>query len=143
MRTDCPKCGSKSAWYEVNQPDLVLRCTCGLYKVVRTTLKNLTIEHVTKKAEIKLPRKDTLLWHTLMTLAGMVQGSSADIVDGMKHRGIDSDVPDISSYLTILKTKGLVVTITSRKGLTGGSTWQLTETCNKLLGVKHGPVVGS
>jgi len=136
MKTECPKCGRKSAWLEKDRQDLTLRCDCGFLKVVKTTLESIEIMHVDVEAEAKLPRKDSNLWNTVKVLQMLEEASSARITRRLVDLGLEFSVSDVSSYLTILRSKGLVVTTESRRGLVGGSTWKLSDTCVRLLGVE-------
>ena len=60
------------------------------------------------------------------------------VVSNLVYTSYSFSVSDVSSYLTILRSKGLVQTICSRRGVVGGSSWELTEVCRKLLGTKYG-----
>lgn len=135
QKTDCPKCGSTSAWYEQSEYDLTLRCRCGYLKVVETKLATMTIEHNDTGIDVKLPRKGTNLWVTLMTLTVVADDTSAGITTRLNELGHPFTVSDVSSYLTILRSKGLVLATTIRRGVTGGSTWTLTDACTAILGV--------
>lgn len=130
----CPKCKSPHAWYEKSQYDLTLRCRCGYLKVIESTLGAMTIEHNDSGSDVRLPRKDTHLWATLTTLRALESETSAGITNRLIELGNDFNVSDVSSYLTILRSKGLVIATAIRRGVSGGSTWELTEACKTLLG---------
>lgn len=135
MKTECPKCGSSSAWFQHTHYDLVLRCLCGLHKVVETRLESVTIQHNDSGADVKLPKSGTHLWKTLMVLSVVGPATSADITGRMNALGEHVfSVSDVASYLTILRSKGLVVATLVRRGVAGGSTWQLTSVCADLMG---------
>lgn len=139
MKTECPKCGRKAAWMERDIRDVTLRCDCGYLKVISTTLKSVEITHVDSEAEVKLPRRDSNLWNTVKVLQVLEEASSARITRRLVDLGLEFTVSDVSSYLTILRSKGLVVTTESRRGLSGGSKWKLSDTCIRLLGVERWP----
>lgn len=117
------------------QIDLILRCTCGLYKVVFSKLGKIEIEHNAVNEDVRLPRPDTHLWWTVMVVAGLQPATSQEITERLIDFGRLLSVSDVSSYLTILRSKGLVKTTESRRGILGGSTWILTDRCAQLAGV--------
>lgn len=135
MRTECPKCGSHGAWFEHTTYDKILRCLCGYHKVVETKLEQMTIQHNDHGADIKLPKRDTHLWNTLMVLSVIGPANSAEITERLNGLGKEFSVSDVASYLTILRSKGLVVAVEIRRGVVGGSTWELTEVCSDLIGI--------
>lgn len=134
MRTECPKCTSKNAWFERTGQDIVLRCTCGYHRVVLTRIKQIEIRHVDTADDVKLPRRDTHLWNTLMTLHVLIRATSAEVTRSLKDSGAEVNVSDVSSYLTILSSKGLSVKVDNKRGIVGGSTWEVTTACKKLIG---------
>lgn len=136
VKTECPKCGSPNARYEITDTvDITLRCTCGYRKVVYTELENVTVLHNDVREDIKLPKKDTYLWKTLKTLTSLGTANSAEITQALVDLGNKFTVSDVSSYLTILRSKGLVEAPESKRGVQGGSTWNLTQAAKSLLGV--------
>lgn len=135
MKLECPKCGSMSSWFEKTHCDLIHRCMCGYLKVVATTLQSIEIEHNDSGDDVKLPRKGTKLWETLMILTVEDEASSGEVTERLQGMGKDYTTSDVSSYLTILRSKGLVTTVNSRRGVAGGSTWTLTDKASDLLGL--------
>ena len=135
MVTECPKCGSKAAWYTKTHCDLLLNCLCGLSKVVYTTLEKATILHSDAGADVKLPKTGTNLRKTLMVLASESEATSAEITQRLNRMGEKFTSSDVASYLTILRSKGVVEATVIRRGIAGGSTWRLTETAITLLGL--------
>lgn len=135
MRIECPKCTAKQAWFEKTAQDLILRCTCGLHKVVATTIKKMEVQYADSGDDVSLPRKGTHLHATTMCLAVLERATSADITERLVELGHDFTVSDVSSYLTILRNKGLVVPVVIKRGIAGGSTWELTSSCKSLIGV--------
>jgi hypothetical protein len=84
--------------------------------------------------EIKLPQPRTHLWATLMVLFVLEPATSAEITQRLTdfgHRAFT--VSDVSSYLTILRSKGLVLTTDFKRGIVGGSTWRCTDDALKLI----------
>lgn len=137
MREECPKCRRPTAWYERGIHDLTLRCLCGLNKVVFTKLETITIEH-RDTDNVRLPKELTNLWYTVMVLSVLELATSAEITERLVDLGKPGKmftVSDVSSYLTILRAKGLVQTIEFRRRMVGGSTWKLTDRCAALVGV--------
>jgi hypothetical protein len=137
VRAICPKCGSESAWFEHGHQDTFLRCLCGLHKLVQTRLGKIVIDHSEKPEDVNLPRQGTKLWECLIALHTLTSASTADIT-AQVNIGKEAcyDTNEVSSHLTVLRYKGLVVVTEFRKGLPGGSTWILTSAANKLLQVE-------
>lgn len=138
MRAECPKCGSASAWIETTPVDVILRCMCGLHKLIATKLQEIEIEHNDEPTQVKLPRPQSHLWFTIMVLSVLKEATSAEITERLIDLGKDFDVSDVSSYLTILRSKSLVYTTEFRRGVVGGSTWKLTDGCLALIGDYNG-----
>lgn len=129
----CPKCTSTSAWYSRDKVDITLRCLCGYHKVVSTLL----IEKVEPEVEpsgVKLPSTGSNLMKTLLALKALAEANSKSIADKMSEDGSEYKPRDVASYLSILRFKGLVVQVSMRRGLTGGSIWRLNEDALELIG---------
>ena len=131
---ECPKCGQKSARYEVTKVDVYLRCLCGLCQLVATTLEYITIVHTDSGDKVSLPRHGTKLWHCLMMVNGLSRASSLEITDRLNLDGHEFTVSDVASQLTVLRYKGLVQSTDNKRGQVGGSTWECTDSAKKLLG---------
>lgn len=138
MRAICPKCGSGSAWLEYGPQDVVLRCFCGLHQLIQTRLGKIIIDHAEKPEDVSLPRQGTKLWTCLLALYELTSASTADITVRVNVGKKDApyDTNEVSSHLTVLRYKGLVVVTEFRKGLPGGSTWVVTPAALRLLGSK-------
>jgi hypothetical protein len=104
-----------------------------MHKVIETTLESFVVSHNDSQADVKLPRKGTNIWLTLLTLAVNETANSAEITQLMVELGHVFTVSDVSSYLTILRSKGLVLNIDVRRGVAGGSRWRLSDPCKELL----------
>jgi hypothetical protein len=135
IKVDCPKCGSHNAYYQHTEYDKILRCLCGYHKVIETTLESFIVERNDVGADVKLPRRGTNIWMTLATLANAEGCNSAELTQIMVAAGHSFTVSDVSSHLTILRSKGLVANIEIRRGISGGSTWRISESCKNLLGI--------
>lgn len=135
MRADCPKCGSPNARYEKTHCDLSVVCFCGYRKVVFTTLMSMEILHNEKEQNVKLPKKGTHLFNTLACLWSIEPANSREVTDTLLLHGHNFTVSDVSSYLMILRSRGLVRVVEYKRGVADGSTWELTEITNDLLGV--------
>jgi len=134
----CPKCSSESAWFEYTKQDVVLRCLCGFNKLVQTHLGNIVIDHSEKPEDVTLPRQGTKLWQCLIALAKLKSANTATITLKVNEvYQVQYDTNEVSSHLTVLRYKGLVIVTKFRKGLPGGSTWQLTPAASKLLRTGH------
>lgn len=133
MRTECPKCGSSNAkFYLENSVDVALKCLCGFYKVVQTTLEKIVITHQ-EVLVVKIPKEGSHLWKTLMVLSVMEPANSSQISICLGDLGEGYSVSDVSTYLTFLKNKGLISQLNKKRGVVGGSTWVITEKCRILI----------
>lgn len=139
MSRECPKCKSKSAWITQVDYDVVLRCYCGLYKILATSLNTADMaddDTETEFEELTLPKRDTNLWVTLMVLASLESANSAGITHRLAQFGKkEFTTSDVASYLTILRSRGLVRTTEMKRGTLGGSTWMLTDRAVFLIGI--------
>jgi hypothetical protein len=113
---------------------------CGYCKVVATRLEeNITIEHIDRPEETTLPRPDSKLYRCLLTLAVLRKATTLDVTTRLNHGKRKNKAltnSDVASQLTVLRYKGLVLAAVERKGVLGGSTWQLTSAAIKLLRVR-------
>lgn len=135
MKADCPKCLSSNAFYEKTQTDLTLVCYCGYRKVVFTTLSTMEIVHNEKQSNVKLPKPGTYLFETLTCLAQIEPANSREVTDTLTLHGHEFTVSDVSSYLMILRSRGLVEVLSYRRGVADGSTWGLSSVAGDLLGL--------
>lgn len=133
IKIDCPKCGSSNAYYQQTEFDKILRCLCGYHKVVETKLQSFEVLHADVGEDVKLPKRGTNIWHALVTLASLELANSAEVTVRLRQSGFNFSVSDVSSYLTILRGKGLVYNTEVKRGVAGGSTWSLTDACASLL----------
>lgn len=136
-RLECPKCYACRAWFERDGSDIVLRSICGVHIIVQSQGPAETIiEHSEARPKaIRLPKPGSALSACLGHLAIAEAANSAAITEALQGAGRVFTVSDVSSYLTMLRVKGLVRATDMRKGLVGGSTWVLTDTAKQLLGV--------
>jgi hypothetical protein len=134
MKTDCPKCKGYNAWFTRTRTDLILKCMCGYYEVVYTTLERIEIEHNVTGGSVRLPMKGTNLRKTLMVVSVMPEASSREITERLADMGEAFSVSDVASYLGILRQKGLVQQTEVRRGIAGGSLWILTDAATNLIG---------
>jgi hypothetical protein len=97
------------------------------------TIQTATVE---SGIDVKLPKPKSNLHKTLMVVSILDEPSSAEATERMQDLGVYRNVSDVSSYLTILRSKGLVETVVVRRGMLGGSTWRLTAASLKLLNIE-------
>lgn len=131
---DCPKCKSKKTWIEQDRYGKFLRCLCGLTQMIEKYPAVAVIEKSVPTSQVKLPRKGSMFYDTLAILASLELATSATIAQAMMDAGKTCDVSNVSTYLTIMKGKGLVRVVENKRGLRGGSTWAVTDVCKSLLG---------
>lgn len=138
MRVDqsveCPKCGSSGAWTTKTKTDVVMRCLCGLYRVLSTTIETVEIRHQDPSEKVNLPRRGSNLWDTLAVLAVIGPASTREVTERLEYLGRDFSPSDVSTYLAVLRSKGLVLQLNARRGQLGGSTWDVTDTADRLIG---------
>lgn len=130
---DCPKCGSTNAYYEKTRDDLTLKCWCGYRKVVFSQLGEMDVSHSEKPQSIKLPKAGTFLFETLSCLCQIEPANSREVTDTLILHGHDFTVSDVSSYLMILRSRGLVRVVEYRRGVLDGSVWELSDITSELL----------
>lgn len=137
MKADipCPKCGSHNTWYEKSEHDLSLRCRCGYLKVVFSTLETVEVSVSEKVQNVKLPKQGTNLHNTLACLFTIEPANSREVTDTLILHGHEFTVSDVSSYLMILRSRGLVRVVNYKRGVADGSTWELTEISQDLMGI--------
>lgn len=124
MKADCPKCGNPNASYIRKNSDLVLRCLCGFWKVVYSELEVADIEHADTAGKVKLPRRETKLWNCLAVMVGLEQAGLVEVTERYNLLyGDTMGTADMATQLTVLRLRGLVSSLDSRRGIPGGSTW--------------------
>lgn len=134
MRADCPKCGSTNAWYLKTEYDLAVKCLCGYYKIVYTLLGSIEVQSNEAGANVRLPKNGSNLRKTLLVLSVEEGATSGELTRRLGDMGERFTVSDVASYLTILRSKGLVESPIIRRGVAGGSSWKVTDMAIKLLG---------
>jgi hypothetical protein len=162
MKLQCPKCISPNAWLKKTEIDLLVVCWCGYQRVLFSILADGIEpeenefqgfdedERGGKVEHPKLPKSGTSLFKTLAVLSVLPGASSIDITVRLNElngylrapgvvvrRDQLLTVSDVSSYLTMLKAKKLVKTTESRRGVAGGSDWELTDLAQQLLEQKE------
>lgn len=131
IETTCPKCGQLS-WYEQIDADIVQKCLCGLHRYAFILRDGILTKHRIPKAEVSLPERGTKIHATLMILAGAYPyPMSTKAVS--KHHG--HTMADTASELMVLDHRGLADKIEERRGLHGGSIWQLSALGRKRLNI--------
>ncbi len=133
MKVACPKCSSPEARYTRTRTDLAIKCLCGFYRVVFSTLDEGAGEPSQKKAALKLPKEGTLLLMTLRLLHEQGTASTGELTADAQATNPNLDSSDVASYLALLRGKGLVITESSRRGRLGGSTWSVSPGAQELL----------
>lgn len=132
MKLECPKC-SGCARLEEDGPDIWMRCICGFMKLVYSRLENgMTIRSTGTVSEKSLPRNGSKLSKCLGQLAVLEPATTKEVADRLNQNSSDT-----ASQLTVLMAKGLTLRETERKGVKGGSTWELTERAREVLGLNR------
>ena len=134
MNIPCPKCSSTVTRLEEEGSSLLLKCRCGYYKVMATTLRSgIVVEHLRIEGEVQLPKKDSKLFQCLGALGSLKEASTQEVAKELTRRGTTWCSDEVASFLTILKHRGLVVIVVPGKGVLGGSRWALTESAKRLM----------
>ena len=133
MKIECPKCYSPSAVLIKEGKRIVIKCLCGIEKEVGSEHGEITIAHNEIEENIQLPRKDTKLLKCLGAMATLSPASTAEVTEELQNRGEDWSADEVASFLTVLRYKGLVEVVNYRKGISGGSTWELTDVAEELM----------
>lgn len=137
IKTTCSHCGSRNAWFKVEDRDIVLRCLCGMHKVVKSYLDNITIEHTEEEIFAKLPKRNSRLYRVLAVLYAIEPAQTSYITEMMgygrkdEEEVVNSDI--VSSQLTVLKYRKMVKPLDKKKGIVGGSTWVLTDRARQMF----------
>jgi len=114
----CPKCGGHS-WIEKELDGMVQRCVCGLRKYLVFSSDGMQIiRSPVKETTVTLPSPGSQLSEVLVVVTSRDGISSKDVAEIL---GITMD--KASTNLSILRSRGLIYSITDRRGKSGGSTW--------------------
>ena len=115
----CPKCGGNTYLVEVDS-ELWSRCICGFSGLVFTSLK------ISKgKGEstcIKLPKKGSMIRDCLDIVINDGPMYTKDIADKL---GISSS--SAGTFLYILEREGFIKRVSVRRGVKGGSLWDVSK----------------
>lgn len=128
----CPRgCGGRTWVMKEITGDWVLKCMCGYLGWIEKYQDGMRLKRTVIRAEeVGLPQADTKISRCLyaMVLTHPEPSKTAEVAEraGLK-RG------ETSSLLVALMGQGLIDRVEVRKGLEGGSIWELTYTAEKLL----------
>ena len=75
-----------------------------------------------------LPRRGTKLSRCLMVLYALGRASTEQVARRMNQTNGDT-----ASQLSVLRAKGLVMQVSHAKGVSGGSTWEVSPDAERLL----------
>ena len=130
MREKCPKCGGQ-AWYCVEDDiHLVLKCVCGINKLVYSDYPEGGVKHVVPKREILMPPPGTKLSKCIgmMALNWPEMSTTQILADSLSV-----STSEAASQLVVLLHKGIVEKVKEGRGVVGGSTWKLSNTAARSL----------
>ena len=132
---DCPKCTGKNAHLWEDHTGVFLKCRCGFLKLLQSKYDDGTrVVHIDIEYVITLPEAGSKLRRALGAVRGLEPANTQQITDFLCKTGAPQTTSDVSSQLTILRYKGLVVPVVYCRGVPGGSTWATTEACKRLMG---------
>jgi hypothetical protein len=125
----CPKCRGL-LWLEDLDREVVLKCLCGFLKFVEISVPSGgTITHKEGRSPEWLPRKGTKLHRCLMVVFAEGVVKTAEVASRLQQSSSET-----ATQLAVLcKVKGLVRVTENRRGLPGGSVWELTDLAKKAL----------
>jgi hypothetical protein len=118
------------SWYEKIDADIVQKCLCGLHRFVYVLRDGIMTKHRIPRAEVTLPVKGTKIHETLMVLAGAYP-YPLSVKAISKNQG--HTMADTASELMVLDHRGLADKIEERRGLHGGSIWELSPLGRQML----------
>lgn len=141
-RLPCPKCGGYSWIEQESQTDLVQRCLCGLMVFLeRAVGGGVTVsKRAVQQDQVQLPQTGTKIHRCLMAVAEQYPRPIKTAVIA-KDAGLQSK--ETASLVVALMARGLLERVEERRGLTGGSIWELSHATKKLLKLKGGYVNGT
>lgn len=124
----CPKCRAAS-FLKREGADLVHWCIhCGYRRFIEQHLPDgMVVEHHSKRTVNPLPRAGTKLRKCLGILVAYEQMTTVDVA-----KRLEQDSSTTASQLTVLQAKGLVLRLSEKKGIVGGSTWEATPQAKKM-----------
>lgn len=131
LTTKCPHCKSNMAWYAEIEMDWYQRCLCGLARIVYSHLYGPIVEP--EKPKIRVPRKGTTLMKCLEVVA---KHHPRMVSTGGVARELSSPSSKIATFLSVLSSKGLLEKAKEARGVSGGSSWQLTDAAILELGME-------
>ena len=126
----CPRCGGLS-WMEYHDPDLIQRCLCGLHRYLRRDVDGMTImTAAVSQREARLPAQDTKIYKCLLAVAQSWPSTimTLEVAHVARLHGKET-----SALMAVLSARGLVERLEERRGLVGGSIWQLTTTAAGMM----------
>ena len=125
---DCPKCGGKETGYEVVQSQVWFRCSCGRRELRYERNKDGIIIRHTENRNMRLPKKGTKLYACLIFVAEHEGCRTGDVAMSMKD-----SASKVATQLTVLMCRGYITRVDTRRGVAGGSSWELTAATKKIL----------
>jgi hypothetical protein len=94
----------------------------------------MIIEHFDTSMQVRLPEAGSNLHRCIMQLAALEAATTGEITEMLNLRRRDKHTPsEVASQLTVLRIRGLVMVVQARKGVSGGSTWSLTQAAHRLI----------
>lgn len=124
----CPKCNGLARLCAEGDV-VVLKCfLCGFIKFVEEYRDGMVIYRSEKPTNETLPRRGTKL-HKCLSRMGAYETVTTAFVSEL----LGQSTSDTSSQLAVLKSKGLVDQLNSNRGVSGGSSWQMSAAARKLL----------
>ena len=118
------------------------KCLCGMIVWLERKLDGgiTTSQRAIRQEEVQLPQGGTKIHRCLMAIVERYPTTpkTAEIAE---HTGLQSK--ETASLVVALMARGLVNRVEERRGLKGGSVWELSHVTKKLLGIKGGLTHGS
>lgn len=125
----CIKCSGRT-WLDIVDGHVYFHCyVCGTLTPQYVEIDGMKVSHSEIPDESSLPRKGSKLSLCFGTLHSLTRATTQRVAEYL-----DQSSSDTASQLTVLAAKGLVHRINEKRGVEGGSTWELTEYAVKIMG---------
>jgi hypothetical protein len=120
----CPKCRGRS-WIEKEEQDYIQRCLCGLFKYLQREIDGVTIlSTAVSQLDVKLPPVGTKIYKCLLAVANSYP-KPINTQEIAYHAQLKDK--ETAALVVMLRVRGIVERKEERRGIKGGSVWELTS----------------
>ena len=131
----CPKCGHKTWFEQMDARTWTQRCVCGLMIFILREEEGgrEVYRKVVPTQQTRLPEVGTKL-HTCFRAVAMAYPETIASSEVITNSGLKSK--ETGALLVALMARGLIDRIEGRRGLPGGSIWQLSSAAHQAMDIK-------